>query len=141
VNTQFKQFKGVYMKYQFFPFLIYFAIIISYNTVTNPHTYSLRRYLLYQIEDYTFYDNLHIMLGYAMVAFALYFVILCYLQLKHSRAKKNLIYLLFHIFVIFSYFIDINNTSIFDPNHDMDFAIPTASLLIVLAYFMLILQL
>ena len=47
MNTQFKEFKGVYMKYQFFPFLIYFAIIICYNTVTNHHTYSLKLYRQY----------------------------------------------------------------------------------------------
>jgi len=45
VNAQWKPFKKQYLKYQFIPFCIYFALIVLFNTLMSPHTFSLGRTL------------------------------------------------------------------------------------------------
>ena len=79
-----------------------------------------------------------------MLGFSFYFIATEYLKYRYSGTINSLLQLCFNLFVVFAYIVDIANTNIFsreDGLHKIDYAVPVGSLLIVLSYFMLILQL
>jgi hypothetical protein len=75
-----------------------------------------------------------------MLAFAAYFIILSYLQFRHSGTLNNLLNLGFHFLVVINFIVDLQTTNVFESGKT-DYTIPIASTVITLSYFMLILHL
>jgi len=75
-----------------------------------------------------------------MLAFAAYFIILAYLQFRHSGTMNMLLNIGFHLLVVVNFFVDLITNSVFESGTG-DITIPIASLVITLSYFMLILHL
>ncbi|TNV87690.1 hypothetical protein FGO68_gene14441 [Halteria grandinella] len=153
IDSQWNRFRRKLVYQHLLPFILYFILFILFSTVVNPNNLSLKRCLEYHQthkEEGRFYLDFHIFTGVGLLVLNLYFIQNSARKLSKTKTFMGTLTLLFHIFVLVFLIVDYATISTsFDniidcvPDNeegDIAFRILT-SLLIVSAYFMLLIQL
>jgi len=110
--VQWKNFRQYYRNWQFFPFCAYFILIILFNTIFNPNLFTLHyksqfeAYRLSGDDNKTLFSLTHEILGYLMIAFAAYFILLEIRKLSRTATWFGYFQLTFHALVALLFLID-----------------------------------
>lgn len=108
----------------------------------GPHSLALKQWIDYENNtnhlSWLEFD-IHILIGFVMMALAFYFLILHLLMFRHSREFTSLRYLFFDAVIIASYFVNLSVKGSFETT--FDWSLPLSALAVVLANYHLVLQL